>query len=166
MLDVFKNWISSILAIGIVFTIIRIILPNSHFKKYIYSLIGIVTIIVIISPVISAVKSTNFDNIKDIVLNATNIDSSDVNYTNLSNYEDVNENNVKKNFITSVENDIKEKLSSNIDNNVDVNIEITDTYNIEKINITLYGETSFDILSFISEEYDIGKDKINLQRGD
>ncbi len=166
MLDVFKNWISSILAIGILFTIIRIILPNSHFKKYIYSLIGIVTIIVIISPVISAVKSTNFDNIKDIVLNATNIDSSDVNYTNLSNYEDVNENNVKKNFITSVENDIKEKLSSNIDNNVDVNIEITDTYNIEKINITLYGETSFDILSFISEEYDIGKDKINLQRGD
>lgn len=166
MLDVFKNWISSILAIGILFTIIRIILPNSHFKKYIYSLIGIVTIIVIISPVISAVKSTNFDNIKDIVLNATNIDSSDVNYTNLSNYEDVNENNVKKNFITSVENDIKEKLSSNIDNNVDVNIEITDTYNIEKINITLYGETSFDILSFISGEYDIGKDKINLQRGD
>ena len=166
MLDVFKNWISSILAIGILFTIIRIILPNSHFKKYIYSLIGIVTIIVIISPVISAVKSTNFDNIKDIVLNATNIDSSDVNYTNLSNYEDVNENNVKKNFITSVENDIKEKLSSNIDNNVDVNIEITDTYNIEKINITLYGETTFDILSFISEEYDIGKDKINLQRGD
>lgn len=166
MLDVFKNWISSILAIGILFTIIRIILPNSHFKKYIYSLIGIVTIIVIISPVISAVKSTNFDNIKDIVLNATNIDSSDVNYTNLSNYEDVNENNVKKNFITSVENDIKEKLSSNIDNNVDVNIEITDTYNIEKINITLYGETFFDILSFISEEYDIGKDKINLQRGD
>lgn len=166
MLEVFKNWISSILAIGILFTIIRIILPNSHFKKYIYSLIGIVTIIVIISPVISAVKSTNFDNIKDIVLNATNIDSSDVNYTNLSNYEDVNENNVKKNFITRVENDIKEKLSSNIDNNVDVNIEITDTYNIEKINITLYGETSFDILSFISEEYDIGKDKINLQRGD
>ena len=166
MLEVFKNWISSILAIGILFTIIRIILPNSHFKKYIYSLIGIVTIIVIISPVISAVKSTNFDNIKDIVLNATNIGSSDVNYTNLSNYEDVNENNVKKNFITSVENDIKEKLSSNIDNNVDVNIEITDTYNIEKINITLYGETSFDILSFISEEYDIGKDKINLQRGD
>ena len=166
MLDVFKNWISSILAIGILFTIIRIILPNSHFKKYIYSLIGIVTIIVIISPVISAVKSTNFDNIKDIVLNATNIDSSDVNYTNLSNYEDVNENNVKKNFITSVENDIKEKLSSNIDYNVDVNIEITDTYNIEKINITFYGETSFDILSFISEEYDIGKDKINLQRGD
>ena len=166
MLEVFKNWISSILAIGILFTIIRIILPNSHFKKYIYSLIGIVTIIVIISPVISAVKSTNFDNIKDIVLNATNIDSSDVNYTNLSNYEDVNENNVKKNFITSVENDIKEKLSSNIDNNVDVNIEITDTYNIEKINMTLYGETSFDILSFISEEYDIGKDKINLQRGD
>lgn len=165
MLDIFKNWISSILAIGILFTVIRMILPNSHFKKYIYSLIGIVTVIVIIGPVISAIKSTDIDNMKNIILNATNIDSSEVNYTNLSNYENVNENNVKKDFISSVEKDIKEKLSNNIDNNIDVNIEITDTYNIEKINITLYGDTSFDILSFISKEFDISKDKINLQKG-
>ncbi len=165
MLDIFKNWISSILAIGILFTVIRMILPNTNFKKYIYSLIGIVTVIVIIGPVISAIKSTDIDNMKNIILNATNLGSSEVNYTNLSNYENVNENNVKKNFISSMENDIKEKLSKNIDNNVDVNIEITDTYNIEKINITLYGDTSFDILSFISKEYDIEKDKINLQKG-
>lgn len=165
MLDIFKNWISSILAIGILFTVIRMILPSSHFKKYIYSLIGIVTVIVIIGPVISAIKSTDIDNMKNIILNATNIDSSEVNYTNLSNYENVNENNVKKDFISSMEKDIKEKLSNNIDNNIDVNIKITDTYNIEKINITLYGDTSFDILSFISKEYDISKDKINLQKG-
>ena len=165
MLDIFKNWISSILAIGILFTVIRMILPNKNIKKYIYSLIGIVTVIVIIGPVISAIKSTDIDNMKNIILNATNLGSSEVNYTNLSNYENVNENNVKKNFISSMENDIKEKLSKNIDNNVDVNIEITDTYNIEKINITLYGDTSFDILSFISKEYDIEKDKINLQKG-
>ena len=71
MLDVFKEWISAILAIGILFTVIRIILPNTNLKKYIYSLIGIVTILVIINPVISLIKNNNIDNIKSIFLNAT-----------------------------------------------------------------------------------------------
>lgn len=166
MLDVFKEWISAILAIGILFTVIRIILPNTNLKKYIYSLIGIVTILVIINPVISLIKNNNIDNIKSIFLNATNnIGSSNLNYTNISNYEDVNKNNVKENFKSNVEKDIKSKLSNNFENNIDVNIQITDTYNIEKIDITLYGDTSFDIISFISKEYDIDKNKINLKKG-
>ncbi len=166
MLDVFKNWISSILAIGILFTVIKIILPNSNLKKYIYSLIGIITIIVIANPVISFVKKSDTNTIKNILLNATsNIEVSDINYTNISNYEDVNKNNVKENFKANVEEDIKNKVSSNIDNGVDVNIQITDTYNIEKINIILYEDTSFDIISFISKEYDVDKSKINIQKG-
>lgn len=166
MLDIFKNWISSILAIGILFTIIKIILPNSNLKKYIYSLIGIITIIVIANPIISLVKKSDSSTIKNILLNVTsNIGASDINYTNISNYEDVNKNNVKENFKSSVEEDIKNRVSSNIENGIDVNIQITDTYNIEKVNITLYGDTSFDIISFISKEYDVDKSKINIQKG-
>lgn len=167
MLDVFKNWISSILAIGILFTVIRIILPNTNLKKYIYSLIGIVTIIAILNPIISLIKGSNEDSIKNILLNATNsVNSTNINYTDISNYEDVNKNNVKENFKSNVENDIKSKLSDNIENNLDVNIEINDTYNIEKINVTIYGDTSFDIKSFISNEYDIDKNKIIIQKGE
>ena len=57
MLDTFRNWINMILALGILFTVIRIIVPNTKLKKYIYSLMGIVTIIVILSPVINLVKN-------------------------------------------------------------------------------------------------------------
>ena len=166
MLDVFKEWISSILAIGILFTIIKIIIPNTNLKKYIYSLMGIITVIVIINPVISFFKSNDLNSIKSILLNATNsIDTQNINYTSMSNYEDVNKNNVKENFKENVESDIKEKLSKSIGENVDVNIQITDTYNIQKVNVTIYKDTSFDIVSFISKEYDIDGSKITIQKG-
>ena len=166
MLDVFKEWISSILAIGILFTIIKIIIPNTNLKKYIYSLMGIITVIVIINPVISFFKSNDLNSIKSILLNATNsIDTQNINYTSMSNYEDVNKNNVKENFKEHVESDIKEKLSESIGENVDVNIQITDTYNIQKVNVTIYKDTSFDIVSFISKEYDIDGSKITIQKG-
>ena len=166
MLDVFKEWISSILAIGILFTIIKIIIPNTNLKKYIYSLMGIITVIVIINPVISFFKSNDLNSIKAILLNATNsIDTQNINYTSMSNYEDVNKNNVKENFKENVESDIKEKLSESIGENVDVNIQITDTYNIQKVNVTIYKDTSFDIVSFISKEYDIDGSKITIQKG-
>ena len=166
MLDVFKEWISSILAIGILFTIIKIIIPNTNLKKYIYSLMGIITVIVIIKPVISFFKSNDLNSIKSILLNATNsIDTQNITYTSMSNYEDVNKNNVKENFKENVDSDIKEKLSESIGENVDVNIQITDTYNIQKVNVTIYKDTSFDIVSFISKEYDIDGSKITIQKG-
>lgn len=166
MLDVFKEWISSILAIGILFTIIKIIIPNTNLKKYIYSLMGIITVIVIINPIISFFKSNDLNSIKSILLNATNsIDTQNINYTSMSNYEDVNKNNVKENFKENVESDIKEKVSESIGENVDVNIQITDTYNIQKVNVTIYKDTSFDIVSFISKEYDIDGSKITIQKG-
>lgn len=154
------------MAIGILFTIIKIIIPNTNLKKYIYSLMGIITVIVIINPVISFFKSNDLNSIKSILLNATNsIDTQNINYTSMSNYEDVNKNNVKENFKENVESDIKEKLSESIGENVDVNIQITDTYNIQKVNVTIYKDTSFDIVSFISKEYDIDGSKITIQKG-
>ena len=166
MLDTFRNWINMILALGILFTIIRIIVPNNKLKKYIYSLMGIVTIIVILSPVINLVKNGDLENnFKNIFLNMASAETLNTEYTNLSNYEDVNKNNVKENFKLNVENDIKQKLAQNIDNEVQVEIDITDTYNIDKVTINVVGDTSFDIASFINQEYDIDKQKVIIQKG-
>ena len=116
MLDTFRNWINMILALGILFTVIRIIVPNTKLKKYIYSLMGIVTIIVILSPVINLIKNGDLENsFKNIFLNMASAETLNTEYTNLSNYEDVNKNNVKENFKLNVENDIKQKLAQNID---------------------------------------------------
>ena len=106
MLDTFRNWINMILALGILFTVIRIIVPNTKLKKYIYSLMGIVTIIVILSPVINLIKNGDLENsFKNIFLNMASAETLNTEYTNLSNYEDVNKNNVKENFKLNVEND-------------------------------------------------------------
>ena len=166
MLDTFRNWINMILALGILFTVIRIIVPNTKLKKYIYSLMGIVTIIVILSPVINLIKNGDLENIfKNIFLNMASAETLNTEYTNLSNYEDVNKNNVKENFKLNVENDIKQKLAQNIDNEIQVEIDITDTYNIDKVTINVVGDTSFDIASFINQEYDIDRQKVIIQKG-
>ena len=166
MLDTFRNWINMILALGILFTVIRIIVPNTKLKKYIYSLMGIVTIIVILSPVINLIKNGDLENsFKNIFLNMASAETLNTEYTNLSNYEDVNKNNVKENFKLNVKNDIKQKLAQNIDNEIQVEIDITDTYNIDKVTINVVGYTSFDIASFINQEYDIDRQKVIIQKG-
>lgn len=166
MLDTFRNWINMILALGILFTVIRIIVPNTKLKKYIYSLMGIVTIIVILNPVINLIKNGDLENsFKNIFLNMASAETLNTEYTNLSNYEDVNKNNVKENFKLNVENDIKQKLAQNIDNEIQVEIDITDTYNIDKVIINVVGDTSFDIASFINQEYDIDRQKVIIQKG-
>lgn len=166
MLDTFRNWINMILALGILFTVIRIIVPNTKLKKYIYSLMGIVTIIVILSPIINLIKNGDLENrFKDIFLNMATAETLNSEYTNLSNYEDINKNNVKENFKLNVENDIKQKLTQNIDNEVQVEIDITDTYNIDRVIVNIVGDTSFDIASFINQEYDIDRQKVIIQKG-
>ena len=166
MLDTFRNWINMILALGILFTVIRIIVPNTKLKKYIYSLMGIVTIIVILNPVINLIKNGDLENsFKNIFLNMASAETLNTEYTNLSNYEDINKNNVKENFKLNVENDIKQKLTQNIDNEVQVEIDITDTYNIDRVIVNIVGDTSFDIASFINQEYDIDRQKVIIQKG-
>ena len=166
MLDTFRNWINMILALGILFTVIRIIVPNTKLKKYIYSLMGIVTIIVILSPIINLIKNGDLENsFKDIFLNMATAETLNSEYTNLSNYEDINKNNVKENFKLNVENDIKQKLTQNIDNEVRVEIDITDTSNIDRVIVNIVRDTSFDIASFINQEYDIDRQKVIIQKG-
>lgn len=164
MIYIFKSWIQSILCIGILFTIIRIILPNTNLKKYTYSLIGIVTIIAIFNPVINFTRNNNITELRNLFLNSAELANRNINYTNISNYEDVNKNNVKENFKHTVEENIKQKIKENINSSVDVNIEITDTYNIKKINITIYEDTPFDISTYISNEYDLDKKIIEVKK--
>lgn len=166
MLDVFRNWISMILGIGIIFTIIRIVMPNTKLKGYIYSLMGIVTIIVISNPLISLFQNDNIEsNVKDIMVNMSSDGMFDFDYLNLSGYELAGKNNVKDAFRDNIANDIKKKLAENIENEVEVSIDITQEYEIDNITVNLKGDTCFDVTSFISTEYDVKKEKIHVIKG-
>ncbi len=164
MIEIFKEWIQSILCIGILFTIVRIIIPNSSLKKYTYSIVGIITIIVILSPIINLVKGSDLTNLKEIFSSPNEIINENIVYTNISNYEDINKNNVKEDFKQKIEQDIILKLKSKANIDARVNIEITESYNIEKINITLNEPASLDIPSYLSQEYDIDKSIIEITK--
>ncbi len=165
MLDLFKEWINRIISLGIIFTILNLVVPNSKLKKYIYSLMGIVTLLVIGTPAINLIKEATIEsNVKKILLDMTSVETMNTNYTTISNYEDINKNNVKETFKENIAKDIKEKLKDKV-GDVDVKVEITLTYNIDKIEITTNSNTDYDIKSFISQEYDVKKDKINVNTG-
>lgn len=163
MFDSIKTYINTILFSGILFVIIKLIVPNGKLKKYINVLIGVITIIIVFSPVITLVKNNNNLQASDILLNIASLDIFNSNYTDLSSYDDVNKNNVRESFKESVENDIKEKIKkeANVDSNVTVNI--TDTYNIDSIDIKINSKSNIDIPSYISNEYDIDKSKITVE---
>lgn len=49
MIENFRDWINALLCLGIFTTLIQLIMPKNNIRKYIYSLIGIVTIVVTMS---------------------------------------------------------------------------------------------------------------------
>lgn len=164
MIQMFKSWINLILCMGILFCIIQLIIPNTKLKKYTYSLIGIVTIITFLTPVIKMFKNLNVSNVSDIFLNVENAQTMSMNKDALSKFEAIKDNSVKENFKASLEGDIRNKLKEKI-HDFDVNVEVTKDYNIEKIIIHTKENVTEDITTYISNEYDITRDKVELSEG-
>jgi len=169
MIEYFSEWISGIICVGILFTLVRLIMPESNLKKYINSLIGLVTILVIFKPVINTFKINELDK---IVLNATHAiedENNNVNITDYSNYEQINQNNLKEIFAKNLEKDIEKKAENasikEKNSNLEVKVTISNTYNIEKINILYSGKNVEELVHFISTNYDTTKDKISLVKG-
>lgn len=158
MIEIIKNWMSSLVSISFLVILVKLIVPNSNLKKYIYSLLGLVTALVIFKPII------NNTNIENVLLDATktiDLNSSNYNYTDISNYEQINSNNVKVAFKEKLGESIKSLVKENVeDENVSVNIEITKEYNIEKIVINCDTKNKEEIQNIVSTNYDIPKEKI------
>lgn len=158
MIEIIKNWMSSLVSISFLVILVKLIVPNSNLKKYIYSLLGLVTALVIFKPII------NNTNIENVLLDATktiDLNTSNYNYTDISNYEQINSNNVKVAFKEKLGESIKSLVKENVeDENVSVNIEITKEYNIEKIVINCDTKNKEEIQNIVSTNYDIPKEKI------
>ena len=173
MIDLFRNWISVLLCLGIFVTIIRLVIPKNNLRKYIYSLIGIITIIALVSPLIDIFKNNDMqDSIKSVL---SNLDEQENVNVDTEKYSNVNEEAVKKSFIQSIKNDVKSKLEGKSIVVKSVDVFISDNYDIEKIEINIEKiDTSkasissvTQIVKYINEEYDIGYSKIEvIEEGD
>ena len=173
MIDLFRKWISVLLCLGIFVTIIRLVIPKNNLRKYIYSLIGIITIIALVSPLIDIFKNNDMqDSIKSVL---SNLDEQENVNVDTEKYSNVKEEAVKKSFIQSIKNDVKSKLEGKSIVVKSVDVFISDNYDIEKIEINIEKiDTSkasissvTQIVKYINEEYDIGYSKIEvIEEGD
>lgn len=166
MIELFKNWINTLLMLGIFITILQLVIPNTNLKKYVNSLIGIVVIVTIISPVYDIFKNGNLEENLNLVL--ANIDS-----VKPENTVNVNDNIQNKLLVNSMQDKIKENIEEKLKNEdivaSNIRVDVSEKYEISSIEIIFNEkldntkkEKINKIVKNIKEEYEIEYSKISV----
>lgn len=78
MVNLIKNWISSLLCLGIIVAFLQLIIPESKFKKYINSLIGLVMILTVLSPIIKIYKDDELKlSVEEVISTFSSVSGKD-----------------------------------------------------------------------------------------
>lgn len=147
--------------------IAKLFLPKNKIRKYVLSLMGVMSVIAILSPVIDVFKSGELErSIKSVI---SNIDATSANNIDTQNISKSQTDTVKQSFVNSIKADITNKLK---DKGITVNkIEIfmSDNYDIEKLEINIKkgtNGTSIDsvntVVKYVKDEYKIEYSKIEV----
>ncbi len=169
MIKILENWITTVLCIGIFLTFIQMIVPNTKLKSYIYSLIGVITIITLVMPVANYLKTNQIEEVTQSVLNNIEIESQE-NFENDStkNYDYTKEN-LKNEFTKKIKEDIKQKLELKGIKSEMISVIVSDEYVIQKINIKLNKNNAnlkndiSTIFLIIKENYNVDMDRIIVE---
>lgn len=166
MIETFRNWINVLLSLGIFTTIIQLVMPKNKLRKYIYSLIGIVTIITIVSPVVNFFENENMEvALKQVI---SNIDDTEFENIDELKYQNITQNAIKEGFIESLKIDIESKLANSGVEVTSCNIFVDTNYNIEKIEINIENidkknagiSSVTEVVKYVNEEYNVDFSKI------
>ena len=170
----FKEYIIKILYISIFGILLELIIPNNKLKKHIISLLSLMAVITMLSPLINILKNDN--------INKTITDTIDTLSNNLS-IEEKNE--YKYDFSKYINSVItkttKEKLEHEMIENIqksypdeikNIQVMLSKEYIIEKIEIDIYRLESVnkskhisEIIEKISKDYNIPKSIIVIVEG-
>lgn len=169
MIEIFRNWIVAMLCLGILIVIVQLVIPKTNLRKYIYSLIGIVTVITIVSPIVDVLKTGNVNSSISSVLDSmsSNEDTITVNSDGL---QDKQNELLKVQFIENLKSDVMFKLAHKDVVVNSINISVDDDYNITKIEVKIakinVEKTSLnsvnEVIKYINSEYDIDYSKISV----
>ena len=159
MIEIFRNWIVALLCLSILIVIIQLVIPKTNLRKYIYTLIGIITVITIISPVVDLLKKQDIKESIADVLSSFNTNDATVS-VNSSDLEEKKTGLVKVQFIDSIKQDIKDKLESKNITVKSINVSVDDNYDITKLEIKILksknGIVSVnEIVKYLNNEYGI-----------
>ena len=169
MINSFKNYINTLLCLGIFVTILQLVIPKNNSRKYIYSLVGIIMIISVISPVINLLKNENIeDSVNQVISNidAYKIEDDESDYK----LKEANEELIKDQVISNIKNDIVQKLNEKGIKTKNIEVYLEDNYEVKKIRINIESlnkdSTMFSnlnkIVTYISENYQINYEKIEV----
>ena len=167
MIEGFNVWITSMIGMGILILLIQLIVPKSNLKKYIYSLIGVLSILVIVSPVLKILESDTVEQgVKQVLNDVSNMDSSNDVKTNK--LETLNQEAVKLSFLQKLEQDMLQKLEQKGVKVKDLEVTLDDEYNIDKVSIEVdsyEGEilNEVRVKDVLKTEYDIPISNINVR---
>lgn len=163
MVNVLKEYIYSIICLGIFVAILELIIPKSNLKKQIYIAVSISMLIIIITPISALLKDENLANnvMKDLDM------KSYVGYTtNAVNQIDL----VEEEMIKKLKKDVSNRLAINGIAVKNINIILTEKYEISKIKIEIHSidkeetplENVTEVIKYIKENYDIDYSKIEV----
>ncbi len=167
MIEGFNVWITSMIGMGILILLIQLIVPKSNLKKYIYSLIGVLSILVIVSPVLKILESDTVEQgVKQVLNDVSNMDSNNDVKTNK--LETLNQEAVKLSFLQKLEQDMLQKLEQKGVKVKDLEVTLDDEYNIDKVSIEVdsyEGEilNEVGVKDVLKTEYDIPISNINVR---
>ena len=166
MIEIFRNWIVALLCLSILIVIIQLVIPKTNLRKYIYTLIGIITVITIISPVVDLLKKQDIKESIADVLSSFNTNDATAS-VNSSDLEEKKTGLVKVQFIDSIKQDIKDKLESKNITVKSINVSVDDNYDITKLEIKILksknGIVSVnEIVKYLNNEYGIDYSKISI----
>ena len=123
IVDFLKLWIRDIAFVFVIVSIIEIIIPNNNMKRYIDMVIGLLIIIVIITPFIKLLNK-DFDIDKEIF--KKEIEESKFVYKDNMNLVSMQEEQIKEVYLSKMEEEIKELIQE------------TTNYKVDEISISIY----------------------------
>lgn len=169
MVEILKNWISTMLCVGIFITFIKMIIPNTKIAKYIYSLVGVMTVVTLVMPIS---KYLNVDKVEDATQSVLNsIEASSKNQIEIDNSEskEILNENLKNEFIKKIKNDIQSKLNENNISTELISVIVDEKFNIQKINIKIDKNLNYDLIKInsifeiIQSNYNLESDKVSIE---
>lgn len=169
MLETFKTWITSMLCIGIFVTFLQLIIPKTSLKKYIYSLIGIITLLTIISPIVDLMKNDYVNQgVRQVIASLS--DDTEGYTSNDADYKNITKNAVKKDMISKIKEDVTLKLKEQDIDVKDIYINLDENYNISVIEINIKKintkisniMNANSVIDYIHKEYGIEYSNISV----
>ena len=159
-----KEYITTLIYVSVFSILLELIIPETKLKKYISTIISLVILILVVTPIVNVVKA---ENILEVL--AGKVDEINFNITNSSKEYEVNlYNNVS--ISSSVKKRIEEDIYINCKkqefNVVMVDVSLTDEYLITDVNIYVKDisnvDDARDIIRYVTDTYNLKKNYINI----